>query len=145
MFWSPDSIVSFRLRNSPILAFVASPSVPGLPPSLGARSCAPRAASPRKAHSNCLPAPLRSPKSTAFSSRRIEGPELLLFVGQYAQHSNCNRFAVPLNFSFVDRELDDGRSRKCAAAVFLILNLVTIPFRVEHAIAHESAVAFRRR
>src|SRR5437870_9356272 len=36
------------------------------------------------------------------------------------------------------RTLDDGRGRQCAATVLLILHFVSIAFRFEHAITHES-------
>src|SRR5215207_8141726 len=74
------------------------------------------------------------------------GADDVLFLGvrQYPKHANRYRAAVTANVPLINVELDCGRCRKGAAAVFLILDFVMVAFRLEHAVAHESAGIQRR-
>src|SRR5215831_12211122 len=64
---------------------------------------------------------------------------LFLSVGQNSKRPNRHRAAVAANVPIINCELDRGRRRKRAAAVFLILDFVTVAFRLEYTIPHESA------
>src|SRR5512140_3840151 len=64
---------------------------------------------------------------------------LFLSVRRHPKHANRHWAAVMANVPLVNLELDCGRCRKRAAAVFLMLDFVMVAFRLVHAIAHESA------
>src|SRR6476646_5570904 len=69
------------------------------------------------------------------------GADGVLFLGvrQHPKYANRHRTAVAANVPFVNVELDCGRCRKGAATVLLILDFVMVTFRLEYAVAHESA------
>src|SRR6267154_5168246 len=74
------------------------------------------------------------------------GADDVLFLGvrRHPKHANRHWAAVPANVPLINLELDCGRCRKRAAAVFLILDFVMVAFRLEHTVAHESAGIWQR-
>src|SRR5438552_11048356 len=64
---------------------------------------------------------------------------LFLSVGRHPKHAKRHWAAVAADVPLVNLELDCGRCRKRAAAILLILDFVMVAFRLEHAVAHESA------
>src|SRR5436190_11337169 len=74
------------------------------------------------------------------------GADDVLFLGvrRHPKHANRHWAAVTANVPLVNLELDCGRCRKRAAAVLLILDFVMVAFRLEHAVAHESAGIWQR-
>src|SRR4029077_3173215 len=75
------------------------------------------------------------------------GADDVLFLGvrRHPKHANRHWAAVTANVSLLNLELDCGRCRKRAAAVLLILDFVMAAFRLEHAVAHESAGIWQRK